>query len=543
MDELFIFPQSLLLAAAALLPAVLMTWLLRKRLRSQRHAHRVRMLRLEASSPDAIFRTDHYGRIRAFNAESESLFGYHEEEVLGKHIRTIFPDVTAGGSALNEQSLEGLRARSEDRWIEVPALGKSGITIPVQIRVSNAGDERRPVYLAYIRNLTQKKELAQSAAEKNFLANLLQAVGVPIAVLSSDGKLTRCNPAFEELTGCDHKAAVGKFYWELALPEAEWGNVRTWIADLLTRQKAQKSTQNWHTFDGASLKVCVAASPLGTDQVVMAAYEVPAAAPAQTSFHTMDALERLAAGMAKEFNNLLTPVSGYGELLLYSMEDGDPLKRDVEEIKKAADRATALASQLLVFGRKHPMRTEVFNLNDLVNHMRPMLETLLGEKVKLGTVLDLELGKLSGDPGWMEQAILNLAVNARDAMLNGGKLSIETSNATFDATSARHAAQLPEGNYVVLTVSDSGAGMAKTTADQATEPFFAAVPDGTARGMGLGLSTVQGVVKQYGGNVVIQSVPGSGTRVQLYMPRHEDTEQPEKKSGVMFLVRGASAGS
>ncbi|OGP71453.1 MAG: hypothetical protein A2W09_05795 [Deltaproteobacteria bacterium RBG_16_50_11] len=242
----------------------------------------------------------------------------------------------------------------------------------------------------------------------------------------------------------------------------------------------------------------------------------------------MEAIGRLAGGIAHDFNNLLTVIKGYSQLSLIELKEGDPLRINVEETKKAADRAAELIRQLLAFSRRQIMEMKVIDLNGLLQDLEKMLQRVIGEEIELVTRLTEDLGRIKIDPGQIEQVIMNLAVNAKDAMPNGGNLFIETANTELDEEYARtHIAVIP-GRYVRLSVSDTGVGMRPEVRHRVFEPFFTTKEKG--KGTGLGLSTVYGIVKQSGGNIWVYSEPDQGTTFKIYLPRVDEplTESREK---------------
>ena len=236
----------------------------------------------------------------------------------------------------------------------------------------------------------------------------------------------------------------------------------------------------------------------------------------------MEAVGRLAGGVAHDFNNLLTVISGYGHMILRDLPAEDPLHGCVDEVLKAASRATSLTNQLLAFSRRQVIQPKVLDLNSLVANMDRMLRRVIGEHIELETVLNPGLGSVRADAGQMEQVIINLAVNARDAMPAGGKLSIHTRNVEI-ARSSRLRADVRPGSYVSLTVADTGKGMDAEIMVHLFEPFYTSKE--TGKGTGLGLSTVYGIVKQSGGEIVVESKPGSGAAFTLYLPRISDPAQ------------------
>ena len=231
----------------------------------------------------------------------------------------------------------------------------------------------------------------------------------------------------------------------------------------------------------------------------------------------MEAIGKLAGGIAHDFNNLLTAIIGYTDMLGDSLDEGDARRKDVDEIRGAAIRAAGLTHQLLAFSRKQVLRPRVLDLNETVWKANNLLKRLIGENITLTTTLDTTLGAVTADPVQLEQVIVNLAVNARDAMPNGGQLTIETANAELDASyTAEHSVVTP-GGYVLLAVSDTGIGMDDGTKARLFEPFF--TTKGPGKGTGLGLSTVYGIVKQSGGFIWVYSEPGKGSTFKIYLPQ------------------------
>ncbi|MFN8187089.1 MAG: ATP-binding protein [Gaiellales bacterium] len=230
----------------------------------------------------------------------------------------------------------------------------------------------------------------------------------------------------------------------------------------------------------------------------------------------MEAVGRLAGGIAHDFNNLLTAIQGYGELALSRLEPDDPQRRDLEEIQRAAERAAALTRQLLAFGRRRLLQPQAIDVNAVVSDIEMMLRRLIGEDVELVTDLDPELGTVRADAGHVEQVLMNLAVNARDAMRDGGRLEITTRSIDRAPKGIARELDLPPGPYVVLAVSDTGRGMAPEVQERIFEPFF--TTKGAGEGTGLGLATVYGIVRQSGGHIAVESAPGKGSTFRIWLP-------------------------
>jgi len=258
----------------------------------------------------------------------------------------------------------------------------------------------------------------------------------------------------------------------------------------------------------------------------------------------MEAVGRLAGGVAHDFNNMLTVIAGYNRMILDELSTLDPLRGYAEEILKATDRAGALTNQLLSFSRRQIMQTRVMNLNEAVGATEGMLRRLIGEDVQIVMSLAPEAGNIRCDPHHIEQAIVNLAVNARDAMPGGGRLTIETCNVQIDDTYVKTHMGVTPGEFVMVAVSDTGQGMDPVTRQNVFEPFFTTKARG--KGTGLGLATVYGMVKQCGGDIWVYSEPGQGTTFKLYFPRVTDastvvvTKEPEHPKpvggGTLLLV-------
>jgi signal transduction histidine kinase/ActR/RegA family two-component response regulator len=248
----------------------------------------------------------------------------------------------------------------------------------------------------------------------------------------------------------------------------------------------------------------------------------------------MEAVGRLAGGVAHDFNNLLTVIGGRCQLLLHRLGPDNQASRDIDLVLKTANRAAALTRQLLAFSRKQVLSTQVLDLNAIVGNLQKMLRPLIGEDIEVITALDPALGRVKADPGQIEQVIMNLAVNARDAMPRAGRITIETTN--VDVSHPGLPAGAAAGPWVMLAMSDTGDGMDAETMSHVFEPFF--TTKGVEKGTGLGLSTVYGIVKQSGGEIAVESEIGRGTRFLVYLPRVEETIEPPPAPAAPVPERG-----
>jgi hypothetical protein len=274
--------------------------------------------------------------------------------------------------------------------------------------------------------------------------------------------------------------------------------------------------------DGSEVPVEVSLSYVEIDEGVFAIAFVSDISPRkrleEQLLHAqkMEAVGRLAGGVAHDFNNMLTVIAGYNRMILDELSTLDPLRGYAEEILKAADRAGALTNQLLAFSRRQIMQPRVISVNAVMTQTQKMLQRLIGEDVQLVLNLGVNVGNIRADPGHVEQAIVNLALNARDAMPLGGRLTIETSNTILDENYARTHMGVKPGDFTMIAVSDNGHGMDAETRRHIFEPFFTTKEKG--KGTGLGLATVYGMVKQAGGDIWVYSEPGQGTTFKLYFP-------------------------
>jgi PAS domain S-box-containing protein len=381
-----------------------------------------------------------------------------------------------------------------------------------------------------VQDVTERR-LAE--AERERLITAIEQAGEMVMVTARDGTIEYINPAFQRVTGYTQQEVIGKtprifksgrqdatFYQEL------WATItagRPWRGRLVNKRK----DGTLHTLDATISAVRNAAGEIVnfvavkrdvTEQLRLEEQLVGA--------QKMEAIGCLAGGVAHDFNNLLTVILSYASFAIEGIPKEDPLRDQVLQIKKAGEHAAALTRQLLAFSRRQVLNLQVLDLNHLVVDLEKMLRRLIREDIELKWALAQDLGRIKADPGQIEQVIMNLVVNARDAMANGGKLTVETSNVDLDDEyAARHVAVSP-GPYVLLAISDTGCGMDANTKQRLFEPFFTTKEKG--KGTGLGLSTVYGIVKQSGGNIWVYSELGKGTAVKVYLPRVADKLQPEE---------------
>lgn len=357
--------------------------------------------------------------------------------------------------------------------------------------------------------------LMEQANDANFLLDLR-------------GRVLEVNRRAEELLGRTGTDLLGSSFERLVLP----GPDRTWFANLLAGGPVRVDGVYVRQANGRVACIDLSASHalVGAERFLLViARDVTERNRLELQLRQaqkMEAIGRLAGGVAHDFNNLLCIINGYGETILGSLPPDDPLREPIGEITRAGERAAALTRQLLTFSRRSVLAPEVLDLNALVLDLEKLLRRVIGEDIDLGTNLQPTLGSIRADHGQIEQAVLNLVVNARDAMPTGGKLTIETHNVHLDESYCRAHTQVRAGPYVLLAVTDTGCGMSEEVKACLFEPFFTTKAPG--KGTGLGLATVFGTVKQSGGHIEVYSESGLGTTFKLYLPRVEGVARAGK---------------
>jgi PAS domain S-box-containing protein len=488
---------------------------------------------LLASLPIVVFALDAEGNFDAtyISGNIEEITGYPPGEFTGR------PGFWAGN--IHPEDAPGV-------FGELPKLKEQG-TLEHEYRFRKAdgsyvwfrdslrlvrGLDGRASHVVGVRE--DRSRSRRDAEVRALLSMAVEQAAETIMITDTEGTIEYVNPAFEKISGYDAEEVIGKtpriqksghheenFYKEM------WDTLRrgeSWSGSIVNRRK------NGNLFQEMAVISPVRGPSGKIEHYVAVKRDVTTEVELEEQLRhsqKMEAIGKLAGGIAHDFNNLLTAITGYSDILLGRLGQEDPGRKEIEEIRNAGDRAAALTRQLLAFGRRQMLNLKVVDLNETIWEMENMLRRVIGEDISIMTFPGNNLWPVRVDPGQVEQVIMNLVVNSRDAMPDGGKMTIETSNVRIDEEYARRRSGVKPGEYVMLAVSDTGRGMSPEVQAQIFEPFFTTKE---GKGTGLGLSTVYGIVKQTGGNVWVYTEEGMGTAFKVYFPAVPDAEKASGKS-------------
>jgi len=492
------------------------------------------------SSSDLIGMADSDGHFAFINEAFVRALGYQSEELVGKHFRVIMSPNNS--RELLEQF--GKKMYEPGGWKgECLAVCRNGVDLQVSLNVGPITDREGRVVGSFgiAQDISGRKRIEENLRR---LAEIVENSDDAIIRKALDGTILSWNGGAERMYGYSAEEAIGETIGMLC-PSETGDEISPILEKIRKGEKVEHFESTRIRKDGEKVRISLTVSPIrdGSGKIVGASAigrDITESKRMEEMFRQaqkMEAVGRLAGGIAHDFNNLLGVIIGYSEIFEERLSQNHPLRPKAEQIKKAGQRAATLTRQLLAFSRQQVIEPTVLDLNFVVADTLKMLQRLIGEDIQVIAVPDPKLGLVKTDQGQIEQVIMNLAVNARDAMPQGGKLTIATANVEIDEVYARlHPPAVP-GQYVMLTVSDTGCGMSRETQSHIFDPFFTTKELG--KGTGLGLSTVYGVVKQSGGYIWVYSEPGLGAMFKIYLPRvDEQISLSEQETNPNDIARG-----
>jgi PAS domain S-box-containing protein len=484
---------------------------------------------------DIILLMDSRGNVCDANRAALAAYGYSLDEIRGINIHEL-----RAPSTQNDIHDQMARAAADGVQFETTHRRHDGTEFPCEVssrRVELDGDS---FLVSIVRDLTERRRAEATLREKENLFTTVfhnSPVVVSIVELESN-KYVDVSDSYLRLLGLSRAEVIGKTSDDVGL-RLDASDAERFAHAVSTRFLGEFEVRV-HTPDGRALDTIRSLEFIELDGrpcVVAFSHDITEHKRLEEQLQhaqRMEAVGRLAGGVAHDFNNILTAVRGHSEILLTVLESDSPHRRHADQIHRAALRAAALTSQLLAFSRKQVLQPRTLDLNALVANLTVMLRRLIGEHVELRTTLADRLGSVHADAGQLEQVLVNLVINARDAMPSGGVLAIATENVELVDSAESQQAGVPVGRWVVFSVRDTGSGIDPATRARIFEPFFTTKEAG--KGTGLGLSTAYGIVTQSGGQIVVDSTVGSGTIFRVFLPR---LDSPSSASGRFALDEGA----
>ncbi len=488
--------------------------------------------------PGGIYSVDVDGSFRFVNQRFADWLGYDPEELSALKL----DDLITGSN----------RPQPDGEWQgDVQFRTRTGETVAalvLQSTYDDAGVTRTRTLV--VRDGMRREPAASGRIAYERFRALFDAAPVAIAITDADGIIVDCNRAFEKLTEQTRPGLMGSPLLD-RLVEDDRRNFASELEKVLDGESVGSHVDVRVTGSGIS-QTSVFVGPLSApgdseiEGVVAHFIDVTEQKELEAQFaqaQKMQAMGQLAGGVAHDFNNLLTAMIGFADLLLQRHGAGDPSFADIMQIKQNANRAANLVRQLLAFSRKQPLQPKDLNITDGLMELSHLLTRLIGESIEYKLVHGRDLGLVRVDPGQFDQMIINLAVNARDAMPGGGTLTITTGGQVFDEPIQLGAEQVPPGRYIRISVSDTGTGIPPENLGRIFEPFFSTKKEIPGAGTGLGLATVYGIVRQTGGFILVESSPGKGSNFSLYLPRTSPEAEDAEAAAATQRAKAVAAKS
>lgn len=493
--------------------------------------------------PDAVIAVDDTGTIVQVNPQTEAMFGYGHKELIGQKVELLVPKRYRDRHHQHRASYASQpKIRRMGAGLDLYGTRKDGSEFPVEISLSPISTPSGCFVLSAIRDITDRKKIEedlrraheelnrranrQLSEQQNRMASIVESSDDAIVGKDLDGTITTWNRGAERIYGYTREEMIGQPISRLT-PSDRPDEIPT----ILQRIRRGDNVEHFESVrvakDGRRLDVSLSISPVRDPDgnIVGAsaiARDITAQKRTETQLHQaqkMEAVGRLAGGIAHDFNNVLAIITACAELLRDHTDGKENSLQFIANIREAVQRGSNLTRQLLAFSRRQKVQPFVLDLNDRLKEVSKLLKPLMGDDVEVVMTLRPASALVEADPGQLDQIVLNLAVNARDAMPRGGRFIVETNTVEFDDAFAQQHSPLKAGKYVQLSVSDTGTGMDAVTVSRIFEPFFTTKDPG--KGTGLGLATVYGIVRQSGGYIWVYSEPGHGTTFKMYLPSAE----------------------
>ena len=497
------------------------------------------------NSPDAIFVEDLDGTVLDANFTACVLHGMTRDQLIGKNaIRDLTPPYQREYAVEDFQKL----AAGKLSWVESESLAINGRAIPVEVRAGRIEFGGKPALLLHVRDITERRASAAALHSSEALFRSVWENSVDgMRLTDENGIIIAVNEAYCKLVGLNASMLEGKPFTIVYATSENWEGMLTDLKDYFAKRSSQRKKQGQHVLhDGRAVVLEVTDSFIeveGRPLLMLSLFrDVTAHRRLEEQLRQsqkMEAIGQLAGGVAHDFNNILTVIHGHASLLAMSDLD-DTAARSAQQITQAAERAAGLTRQLLTFSRRQLIQPKRLDMNKLVGNMTEMLGRLLGEDVMLQLNYSQSPAMVEADAGMMEQVLLNLAVNARDAMPRGGKLSVRISVVDINEAHVLRHAEARVGQFVCVSKTDTGCGIPAENLTRIFEPFFTTKEIG--KGTGLGLATVYGIVKQHQGWVEVESTVGKGTTFRIYVPRAGEEHVDAEKPTTQLIIKGGSEG-